>query len=243
MRLGTRQEYVGSTPRVSRVCYDGAREFARRKSRLAGRLSGVAEKLIGMSSEGIAVAQAFGRLTCTQESGYFQRLTRQGPIDFSVVLAIPAFEPTVRWSEDIQHRAGGHCGETMHVASGRRIKYGGLTRRVHDGISVQLRQTGSWYGRTNDESTTRAGSGCKEHGHVKLTIGVSDLLAGIGPVVGPDVHRSEEKLAEDSHAWVIVERNDSRLREAKDPNLQNAVKHLVSGGRIRNPMHSLGAKI
>ncbi|RWV80186.1 hypothetical protein GW17_00058579 [Ensete ventricosum] len=126
----------------------------------------------------------------------------------------------------------------MHVASGRRIKYGGLTRRVHDGISVQLRQTGSWYGRTNDESTTRAGSGCKEHGHVKLTIGGSDLLAGIGPVVGPDVHRSEEKLAEDSHAWVIVERNDSRLREAKDPNLQNAVKHLVSGGRIRNPMDS-----
>ncbi|RWV94067.1 hypothetical protein GW17_00043432 [Ensete ventricosum] len=47
MRLGTRQECVGSTPRVSRVCYDGAREFARRKSRLAGRLSGVAEKLIG----------------------------------------------------------------------------------------------------------------------------------------------------------------------------------------------------
>ncbi|RZR94444.1 hypothetical protein BHM03_00023128 [Ensete ventricosum] len=44
MRLGTRQEYVGSSPRVSRVCQDGAREFARRRSRLARRLSGVAEK-------------------------------------------------------------------------------------------------------------------------------------------------------------------------------------------------------
>lgn len=56
------------------------------------------------------------------------------------------------------------------------------------------------------------------------------------------MHRSEEKLAEDSHAWVIVEWNDSRLREAKDANLQNAVKHLVSEGCICNPMHSLIAR-
>ncbi|RWV88342.1 hypothetical protein GW17_00049581 [Ensete ventricosum] len=47
MRLGTRQEYIGSSPRVSRVCQDGAREFNRRRPRLVGRLSGVAEKLVG----------------------------------------------------------------------------------------------------------------------------------------------------------------------------------------------------
>ncbi|RZS25401.1 hypothetical protein BHM03_00058594 [Ensete ventricosum] len=45
MRLGTRQECVGSSPRVSGACQDGAREFAKRRRRLTGRLSGVAEKL------------------------------------------------------------------------------------------------------------------------------------------------------------------------------------------------------
>ncbi|RWV90229.1 hypothetical protein BHE74_00032704 [Ensete ventricosum] len=47
MRLGTRQECVGSSPRVSGVYQDGAREFAGRRSRLAERLSGVFEKLAG----------------------------------------------------------------------------------------------------------------------------------------------------------------------------------------------------
>ncbi|RWV93808.1 hypothetical protein GW17_00043707 [Ensete ventricosum] len=47
MRLGTHQECVGSSSRVSGVCQDGTREFVRRRSRLVGRLSGVAEKLAG----------------------------------------------------------------------------------------------------------------------------------------------------------------------------------------------------
>ncbi|RRT47475.1 hypothetical protein B296_00044377 [Ensete ventricosum] len=47
MQLGTHQECVGSSPRVSGVCQDGTREFARRRPRLVGRLSGVAEKLTG----------------------------------------------------------------------------------------------------------------------------------------------------------------------------------------------------
>ncbi|RWW00982.1 hypothetical protein GW17_00036012 [Ensete ventricosum] len=75
MRLGNRQESVGSSLRVSGVCQDGAREFVRRRSRLAGRLSGVAERLAG-SWEGLdvdvkpsasdgstGVAQDFGRLS------------------------------------------------------------------------------------------------------------------------------------------------------------------------------------
>ncbi|RWV90314.1 hypothetical protein BHE74_00019445 [Ensete ventricosum] len=45
MRLGTCQEYVGSSPWVSGACQDGAREFGRRRPRLAERLSVVAEKL------------------------------------------------------------------------------------------------------------------------------------------------------------------------------------------------------
>ncbi|RWW50039.1 hypothetical protein BHE74_00043724 [Ensete ventricosum] len=47
MRLGTRQECVGSSPRVLGVCQDGIREFAKRRSRLVGRLSRVAKMLDG----------------------------------------------------------------------------------------------------------------------------------------------------------------------------------------------------
>ncbi|RWV81456.1 hypothetical protein GW17_00057125 [Ensete ventricosum] len=46
MRLGTRLECVGSSPRVSGVCQDGAREFAGRRPRPTGRLSGVVEWLV-----------------------------------------------------------------------------------------------------------------------------------------------------------------------------------------------------
>ncbi|RWW41898.1 hypothetical protein BHE74_00052587 [Ensete ventricosum] len=42
------QECIGSSSRVSRVCQDGIREFARRRPRLVERLSGVAEKLTGI---------------------------------------------------------------------------------------------------------------------------------------------------------------------------------------------------
>ncbi|RRT50605.1 hypothetical protein B296_00020356 [Ensete ventricosum] len=42
---------LGSSPRVSRVFHDGTREFARRRLRLIGRLSGVTEKLTGSSDE------------------------------------------------------------------------------------------------------------------------------------------------------------------------------------------------
>ncbi|RZR93381.1 hypothetical protein BHM03_00021875 [Ensete ventricosum] len=47
MWLGTRLECVGSSLRVSGACQDGAREFAGRRRRLVGRLSGVAERLVG----------------------------------------------------------------------------------------------------------------------------------------------------------------------------------------------------
>ncbi|RWW45451.1 hypothetical protein BHE74_00048702, partial [Ensete ventricosum] len=51
VRLGTRQECVKSLLRVSGACLDRAREFARRRLRLAGRLSGVAERLAGSWGE------------------------------------------------------------------------------------------------------------------------------------------------------------------------------------------------
>ncbi|RRT50810.1 hypothetical protein B296_00037124 [Ensete ventricosum] len=47
MRLGTRQECIESSPRISGACQVDARKFVRRRPRLAGRLSGVAEKLVG----------------------------------------------------------------------------------------------------------------------------------------------------------------------------------------------------
>ncbi|RRT44200.1 hypothetical protein B296_00029958, partial [Ensete ventricosum] len=54
MRLGTLLERVGSSRKVSGACQDGAREFTRRRSRLVGRLSGVAERL-AESWEGLEV--------------------------------------------------------------------------------------------------------------------------------------------------------------------------------------------
>ncbi|RRT47270.1 hypothetical protein B296_00029381 [Ensete ventricosum] len=51
MRLRTCQECVGSSPKVSRACPDGTREFARRRPRLVERLSRVAEKLAGSSDD------------------------------------------------------------------------------------------------------------------------------------------------------------------------------------------------
>ncbi|RRT40072.1 hypothetical protein B296_00043032 [Ensete ventricosum] len=50
MRLGTRQECVGSLPGVSGVCQDSTMEFARGRLRLVERLSGVAEKFTGITT-------------------------------------------------------------------------------------------------------------------------------------------------------------------------------------------------
>ncbi|RWW64597.1 hypothetical protein BHE74_00028162 [Ensete ventricosum] len=46
MRLGTYLECIGSSSRVSGVCQDGTREFVKKRPRLAGRLSGVAKRLV-----------------------------------------------------------------------------------------------------------------------------------------------------------------------------------------------------
>ncbi|RWW48663.1 hypothetical protein BHE74_00045242 [Ensete ventricosum] len=47
IQLGTHQECVRNSPRVSGVYQDGVREFTERRPRLAERLSGVAERLAG----------------------------------------------------------------------------------------------------------------------------------------------------------------------------------------------------
>ncbi|RWW68199.1 hypothetical protein BHE74_00024287 [Ensete ventricosum] len=54
MQLGTRLEYVWSLPMVLGACEDGAREFA-------GRLSGVAEKLVGSLDDVVGVHREFAR--------------------------------------------------------------------------------------------------------------------------------------------------------------------------------------
>ncbi|RZR90884.1 hypothetical protein BHM03_00018897 [Ensete ventricosum] len=59
MRLGTRLEYIGSSPRVSGVYQDGAREFAGRRPRLVERLSGVAKKLAGSSNDEVGAHREF----------------------------------------------------------------------------------------------------------------------------------------------------------------------------------------
>ncbi|RRT34137.1 hypothetical protein B296_00045084 [Ensete ventricosum] len=54
MQLETRLECVGSSPRVLRVCQNGAREFAGRRPKLIGRLLGVVKRLV-RSWEGLFI--------------------------------------------------------------------------------------------------------------------------------------------------------------------------------------------
>ncbi|RRT60315.1 hypothetical protein B296_00026159 [Ensete ventricosum] len=83
---GVRQELT----RVSRVYQDGAREFTRRRSRLARRLSGVAEKLTGSLTmtramklqpddgpgSSLSIGPGFGR--CSRISSEFARRFAEG---------------------------------------------------------------------------------------------------------------------------------------------------------------------
>ncbi|RWV76839.1 hypothetical protein GW17_00062438 [Ensete ventricosum] len=100
MRLGTRQECVGSSPRVSGVCQDGVREFARRKLRLTGRLSMVAEKLVGRATElqpddeprsSLSIGPGFGR--CSGISLEFARRFAEG------IMKLAGNTPEDRWKK------------------------------------------------------------------------------------------------------------------------------------------------
>ncbi|RWV94574.1 hypothetical protein GW17_00042876 [Ensete ventricosum] len=75
MRLGTCQECIGSSPRVLGVYQDGVREFARRRPRLIGRLSGVAEKL-ARSWEGLDDAEGAHREFARRFTERIGKLTR-----------------------------------------------------------------------------------------------------------------------------------------------------------------------
>ncbi|RWW01755.1 hypothetical protein GW17_00035189 [Ensete ventricosum] len=61
MRLETRQECVGTSPKVSGACQDDTREFAGRRLRLVGRLLRVAKKLIGRLDDAVGARRAFAR--------------------------------------------------------------------------------------------------------------------------------------------------------------------------------------
>ncbi|RWV77122.1 hypothetical protein GW17_00062097 [Ensete ventricosum] len=78
MRLGTRQECVGSSPRVSGVYQDGAREFVRRRQRLTRRLSGVAGKLIGNNGPRSSLSIGSGFRRCSGISPMFVRRFAEG---------------------------------------------------------------------------------------------------------------------------------------------------------------------
>ncbi|RWW41013.1 hypothetical protein BHE74_00053554 [Ensete ventricosum] len=85
MRLGTCLECIGSLSRVSRACQNGAREFAERRPRLIGRLSGVAERLVeswkGLDDT-VGARREFAR-TSPKVSGRLlgtcQEIVREGP--------------------------------------------------------------------------------------------------------------------------------------------------------------------
>ncbi|RWW68563.1 hypothetical protein BHE74_00023901 [Ensete ventricosum] len=79
MWLGIHLECIEGSPRVSGDCKDGAREFTGRRPRLAGRLSGVAEKVAG-SWEGRAhlVDQGSGQLIVQVGIGKVKEITFLG---------------------------------------------------------------------------------------------------------------------------------------------------------------------
>ncbi|RWW37795.1 hypothetical protein BHE74_00057051 [Ensete ventricosum] len=54
-------ECVGSSLRVSGACQDYAREFTGRRLRLVGRLSRVAERLVGSLDDAVGARQEFAR--------------------------------------------------------------------------------------------------------------------------------------------------------------------------------------
>ncbi|RRT47833.1 hypothetical protein B296_00008520 [Ensete ventricosum] len=82
MWLGTRQECVGSLPRVSGVYQDGAKEFAKRRPRLTGRLSDVAEKFVRNDAVG-SRRSSLGDLSKGSRSslGTHQKITGKRPED------------------------------------------------------------------------------------------------------------------------------------------------------------------
>ncbi|RRT64673.1 hypothetical protein B296_00021313 [Ensete ventricosum] len=66
MRLGTYEECIGSSLRVSGACQDGVRKFTKRRPRLIEKLSGVAEKLAGSGcSKGAAAIEGRRVVECT----------------------------------------------------------------------------------------------------------------------------------------------------------------------------------
>ncbi|RWV96542.1 hypothetical protein GW17_00040728 [Ensete ventricosum] len=103
MRLGTHLECVGSSPKVSGACHDDTREFAGRRSRLAERLSGIAEKLAEswkgkrrlycrrprfQAAGDSCTAQVDGSTVAAQESG---QQVAVGLLRLAVELPIPCF--------------------------------------------------------------------------------------------------------------------------------------------------------
>ncbi|RWW06439.1 hypothetical protein GW17_00030234 [Ensete ventricosum] len=87
MQLETRLECVESLLRLSGACQDGVREFVRRRPRLTGRLSGIAQKLLG-SSKRSWTAQADGCTTHTLFSGW---LSAVASLASMVVPPVPGF--------------------------------------------------------------------------------------------------------------------------------------------------------
>ncbi|RWV92526.1 hypothetical protein GW17_00045087 [Ensete ventricosum] len=85
MRLGTRLECVGSSPRVSGACQDGAREFVGRRAKLVERLSRVAERLVGSWEVADAGLQEQDAPT-TGARGSLMKSCRSGPKDMELNL-------------------------------------------------------------------------------------------------------------------------------------------------------------
>ncbi|RWW76326.1 hypothetical protein BHE74_00015589 [Ensete ventricosum] len=77
MWLGTRQECIGSSSRVSRAYQDGVREFARRRPRLTERLPTVAEKLVESWDGLVMDATAGGQTAQTLVFGWLSHPSRR----------------------------------------------------------------------------------------------------------------------------------------------------------------------
>ncbi|RZR79057.1 hypothetical protein BHM03_00004628 [Ensete ventricosum] len=127
MRIGTHLKYVESSPRVSGACQDGAKEFAGRRPRLAGRLSGVAE-MLARSWEGLAGLNCTLNLRIEPFNECFEQLVFR-PISG---LVEEALKYALIWMERMK--------EVRHLPLLRYLHDGSLQQNSFNQISQLLRR-------------------------------------------------------------------------------------------------------
>jgi hypothetical protein len=149
-----------------------------------------------------------------------------------VVGAVPV--AGVGRAEDVEDRARRGGGEPVHVAAGLREQHQGVARRAQVGVQHQLRQPQQCCGKHTAQRNVQTkllirrakrvvNWSSKHREEFELTAIAADgdgTLVGLGPVVGRDAERAEEKLAEHRHPRVVVQRDGRAWGQQEHHDLQ-----------------------